>query len=470
MCRNKDEKADIHNFAAKVKILVENGAPIEATSPSGNTALFYAARSGRAAIAEYLIEHAADVHAKNASKDTPLLFAASGSSLAHPPGSDRPNFSKLVTYLLDAGAKLDESNNNGLNAMHCASGSLLVVSAIIAWVGENSARKQALINALKQKTAIGETPLHIAAHNNEAEVVNLFLEHGADPLVRNKADKTPLGCTVDPSCIGYLRNAQQAVQDRYSAIQQELLDELASPSPQNKAKSPQNNKKPTTSNKKKAVANSKYPDAGNGLVQNAIASELPKTPPPTPASSTVSDVNPNPSSSSLSSNSQTPSQLQSSSQSSTDPSPQRSWASIAKQSSTVSTNPTKAITIRELSKEEQPALPPEMEKLDRPPQLPSDVPPELGYAFPTLPALESKLMTDYPAAATLGLQPHHLFGCDLHSLSMEQLTALQDIHQNEIRNLIGAQLDFVRRQERAWFQEELHRMAENPALRTSLPQ
>ena len=62
----------------KVKVLLENGADMEATNINGTTALMFAAIYGRTEIVKMLLKHGADVESKNNTDSTALMFAAGG--------------------------------------------------------------------------------------------------------------------------------------------------------------------------------------------------------------------------------------------------------------------------------------------------------------------------------------------------------------------------------------------------------
>jgi hypothetical protein len=61
----------------------------------------------------------------------------------------------------------------------------------------------------------------------------------------------------------------------------------------------------------------------------------------------------------------------------------------------------------------------------------------------------------YPATAALDLQPKHLFGIEISSLSMSQLTALEEIHLVLLRRISKAKLEYTQRLEEMRQEERL---------------
>ena len=60
------------------------------------------------------------------------------------------------------------------------------------------------MNALAQES--GTTALHFAVRRGDVDVVNLLLEHGADPTIKNDLGKTPVDyCDAFPEMQGALK-------------------------------------------------------------------------------------------------------------------------------------------------------------------------------------------------------------------------------------------------------------------------
>ncbi|GMB07454.1 ankyrin repeat domain-containing protein [Thermolongibacillus altinsuensis] len=121
-----------------VRLLVENGADVNATNKEGDTPLIVAAQSGQVEIVKFLHEHGADIHHANHEGETALLKATEG------------NHKTIVQYLLKMKADINEKTNSG------------------------------------------KTPLMIAAEYGYDSLVSLLLNHGADVHVKDQTGNTAL--------------------------------------------------------------------------------------------------------------------------------------------------------------------------------------------------------------------------------------------------------------------------------------
>lgn len=183
------------------KALVEGGADIHATTAAGFTPLLFAAREGGIDMARYLLAAGAkvDEHAKDGT--TPILAATVR------------GHAKLAMFLLEQGAKPDgDLAEAGYSPLHWAvarfDDALQPVdnSARNEWSSlmgiPDRAEKLALIKMLMAKGADvnakaakglpavfgerhpGSPALLIAAGSGDPEVMQLLVDHGADPLAR----------------------------------------------------------------------------------------------------------------------------------------------------------------------------------------------------------------------------------------------------------------------------------------------
>lgn len=191
----------------KIKLLVERGAQVNARSALGHTPLMIAARSADShqAVA-FLLAHGADVNATNIDGATPLMAAVAGGDeqtvrllLQHgananaQPGLGFQHFifggarsplmwaafrgnTNLLRTLVEAGAEVN------------AEGSVGTPLSQAAWADRTAAAEWLVAhgaNVNQMNHLDGYTPLHWAAstESTEARLVNLLLQHGADPNV-----------------------------------------------------------------------------------------------------------------------------------------------------------------------------------------------------------------------------------------------------------------------------------------------
>jgi ankyrin repeat protein len=155
--------------AARVRVLLKEGADPKAVQPDGATALAWAAHWNDLEIADLLIQAGADVNAANQLGVTPLMLAAENGSAA------------LVARLIAAGAAAAHARASGETAVMMAArgGNLDTVKMLVEGGGD--------VNA---KTARGSTALMWAAAEKHAPVARFLVERGADLRART-ASRTP---------------------------------------------------------------------------------------------------------------------------------------------------------------------------------------------------------------------------------------------------------------------------------------
>jgi len=198
-----------------VDLLLARGAPINARNLAGATALYFAAERGRVEVARRLIERGADVNLTGRSGISPVAASAYAGSdaivemlLAH--GADEraaDETGKPPIVYAAARAKLDIVNrllarNIDVNARYANDLTLLMWA-----VGPDEKVPEA--DALKVVTylldvgahiddrdARGRTALMIAAEGGRAEIANLLLARGADPSLRDNAGKRAADLTT----------------------------------------------------------------------------------------------------------------------------------------------------------------------------------------------------------------------------------------------------------------------------------
>lgn len=196
-----------------VKLLISMNANLEIEDKDGDRALHHAAFGDEAEIVEELGRASVDLNARNKRRQTPLHVAVNKghvlvvkSMLAlkcHPSLQDSDGdtpmhdaISKkrddIVSLLLEGGADITLSNNNGFNSLQHA-----------ALRGNPSAMRILLTKLprpwiVNEKKDDGYSALHLAALNNHVEVAELLIKQGkADINIQNINLQTPLHLAVE---------------------------------------------------------------------------------------------------------------------------------------------------------------------------------------------------------------------------------------------------------------------------------
>lgn len=188
---------------------------IDARDDDGRTALYLAASAGQADIATLLLESGADVEAKDNRGSTPLLAAI------------RANDLTMVRILAEAGADLNAEHPSYGPAIYlaywqeCMKGQSGITAYLISrgvlfdanietWIatplnlattfGSYDMAKFALdrgADVNKVSTQDGMTEFHFAVSCGHANIVRLFLEHGANPDVATNDGVPPIFHAID---------------------------------------------------------------------------------------------------------------------------------------------------------------------------------------------------------------------------------------------------------------------------------
>lgn len=158
--------------AAIVKMLLENGAPVEVKGGRYKQApLSLGARKGHIAVVQLLVEEGADIDTKDDNGKTALSWAAQW------------GYTAIVQLLLGKGAAVDVRDSKGRTPLSWAAynGHADIVRLLL----EKGA-------AVDVKDTKGDTPLHKAAHVRDIYFIQLLLEMGAAVDIRNDEGWTPL--------------------------------------------------------------------------------------------------------------------------------------------------------------------------------------------------------------------------------------------------------------------------------------
>jgi ankyrin repeat protein len=170
------------SHAAVVQRLIEHGADVKLTGRSGISPVAAAAYAGNDSIVEALLDHGADERVPDETGKPPVVYAAAGARI------------EIVRRLLARNIDVNARYPNDLTLLMWASGP-----------DENAPEAQAvqvvsyLLDAgahVDDRDDRGRTALMIAAEGGHAEIAGLLLARGADPALRDKAGKRAADLTV----------------------------------------------------------------------------------------------------------------------------------------------------------------------------------------------------------------------------------------------------------------------------------
>ena len=178
--------------ADSAEVLLTAGADINVATPDGDTPLLIASASGHEAFSISLLEHGANPNSTDRNGITPLHYAimnglaetASGISMGHVAYLRRPNMVELVKALLAHGANPNARLTAPATAYDTGPG-----------YGKIFIMKQLNIGG-GRISPVGATPFLMAALTFDHALMRLLMAGGADPLLANEENVTPLMAAV----------------------------------------------------------------------------------------------------------------------------------------------------------------------------------------------------------------------------------------------------------------------------------
>jgi uncharacterized protein len=168
-----------HN--AVVQRLIERGADVKLTGKSGVSPVAAAAYAGRDSIVAMLLAHGADGHAPDDTGKPPVIYAAASGRL------------DIVKQLLGNG-DLNARYANDLTLLMWASGPDEKVPEaqaieVVSYLLDAGAH-------IDDRDDRGRTALMIAAEGGRGEIADLLIKRGADPSLKDKTGKRAADLTV----------------------------------------------------------------------------------------------------------------------------------------------------------------------------------------------------------------------------------------------------------------------------------
>ncbi|KAJ6101921.1 hypothetical protein N7486_004348 [Penicillium sp. IBT 16267x] len=159
-------------FVSIARLLIDQGADVNASDSTGRTPLSRAAEHGHLDIARLLIDRGADVNASNSTRWKPLSRAAEHGHL------------DIARLLIDRGANVNATNDvTGWTPLSRAArhGHLDFARLLI--------NRGADVNA---SDSIGWTPLSLATEHGHLDIASLLIDRGADVNTSDSIGWTPL--------------------------------------------------------------------------------------------------------------------------------------------------------------------------------------------------------------------------------------------------------------------------------------
>jgi ankyrin repeat protein len=156
-----------------IETLLKGGASVTSQNSEGKTALYIAVEEKRIALIPVLLNYNSDIFSVTSTGMTPFGKALSDNSQA---------LSELITE--KTVRSIDAEGNTPLLVAMKANASIDVIRTILG--------KGAAVNAQNKE---GESALHLAVGNNQADIGTLLLDNGADIFLANARGETSLFLT-----------------------------------------------------------------------------------------------------------------------------------------------------------------------------------------------------------------------------------------------------------------------------------
>ena len=167
------------------KLLVEMGADMNSTAYSGDSALHLASEKGHLEIVKFLIENGMDIEIKDEIGRTPLFSGIHGKQ------------SEIAFYLISKGASYDIQDEQGFSVLHLA-----------IWRKETGVINYLLGKNVEVNTKtehLKETPLMRAVLEQDKEIIEQLLSHGANIDARDNKGMTVFELTNDEAILKILK-------------------------------------------------------------------------------------------------------------------------------------------------------------------------------------------------------------------------------------------------------------------------
>ena len=197
--------AKINNEEA-IQIFLRYGYDANESNCENFTPLHFAAENGNCDIISLLIKENAEIDCKNDSGKTPLHLAAIA------------NQAKVIEQLLKEDVNQNLLNNENHTAFHCAiiNNNLDATKVFIKLTDIN----QQIKYGFNRKIKYGFSPLHHAAKQGRADIINLLLENNAMVDLEAWSDETPLFIAIannNTDAVRILLNAGANIHHRNSS-------------------------------------------------------------------------------------------------------------------------------------------------------------------------------------------------------------------------------------------------------------